>query len=898
MKVHTLAIAKIFELLKTSKQGLSTDEVAKRQAQYGTNSLPSKKNAGFVVIFFKQFISPLVFVLLFAAIISIFLGHSTDAGFIFFVLFLNAIIGAVQEFNAQKNAKSLEKIVSSKAFVTRNGEMFEVNAEGIVPGDVIYLQSGDKVPADIRLYECNNLIINESLLTGESMNVTKDIKVQLSDNCTIGDRLNMAFAGTMVSSGRGKGIVTSIGLETQLGTIAKHLHGASTKTPLIIRMEAFTKKISLFIVLIVVIMGIIFYLQGNPIEEILILSVAIAVASIPEGLPVAITIALSIASKRMSKRNVIVKNLPAVEALGSCSYIATDKTGTLTVNELTTTAVSFPGEDVWHITGKGITPEGEVKIPATVADTKKANDLINAIALNSLLCNDAILKLKDDLWVATGDAVDISLMVFAHKKNITRASTENLYTRIAEIPYESENQFQATMHQADSYKIISLKGATERLLTMCSKMHRLAGEVELDAELILAESNRLGEQGFRVLAVAGAQGRDFDINDFEAGKISGLTFFGLVGMIDPLRDESKNAIFVSKQAGINVAMVTGDHPTTALYIAKDLNLAVDENDIVTGNQLKQINDKDGEDFDHLVMNSHVFSRVEPTQKLEIVKSLMRNGHFVAVTGDGANDSPALKVSNVGIAMGKTGTDVARESADLILTDDNFSSIIAGIEEGRVAYSNIRKVIYLLISTGAAEFLIFVLSILLGLPMPLTAVQLLWMNLVTNGIQDVALAFEKAEGDELSRPPRPMDEAIFNKLMIKRVLMTSSIMSIVSILVYKYYLDLGLGQFAASNAILLLMVLFENVMIGNCRSETKSAFSISPFKNPFLLLGTLAAQGLHLIAMHVPFLAKMLDIRPVPLKQWGILFLLSLTVLAVVEIDKLIDFKKILRRENG
>ncbi|MBT4763225.1 MAG: HAD-IC family P-type ATPase [Bdellovibrionaceae bacterium] len=879
----------MFKNLGSKPHGLNSSDVINKTELYGVNKLPTRKNTTFLTIILKQFLNPLIYVLLIAAVISIFLGHISDAGFIIFVLLLNAIIGAVQEFKAEKNALSLQTIVPTIALVERDNQLYEVNTEELVPGDIIFLQSGNKVPADIRLIETHTLIIDESLLTGESIPVTKNSDLVLTAETPVGDRVNMAFAGTMITSGRGRGVVSSIGLKTELGKIAKDLQKPNSKTPLIIRMETFTKKISALVVLIVITMGTIFYLQGNPLVDVLLLSVAIAVASIPEGLPVAITIALSIASKRMSKRNVIVKNLPAVEALGSCNYIASDKTGTLTVNELTVKALQIPRQQAWEVTGAGFTPVGCIIKPTRLED-KIFNPLTHSLVLHSVLCNDAYLNKKNESWSGIGDAVDIALIVLGQKINLNKLDLKDSYKRIAEIPYESENQSHVTVHEYENKGIISVKGSVEKVLSMSSHMQTNLGAVSLDAEHITKQSNELSQMGYKVIAIASGDADSSLAHNLTHTDLKNMTFLGLIGIIDPLRNESKKAVKLCQDAGVKVAMITGDHPITSYVIGKQLGLIENTDEVITGQHFKKT--EGNREFDTLVNKAHIFSRVEPSQKLQIVESLMRNGSFVAMTGDGANDSPALKRANVGVAMGKSGTDVARESADLILIDDNFASIVAGIEEGRVAYSNIRKVIYLLISTGAAEVLIFVFSTLLGLPMPLTAVQVLWMNLVTNGIQDVALAFEESEGDELTKPPRPQKEPIFDKVMIKRVITTALVMSVVSILVFKYYLDLGRSTFEARNTVLLLMVLFENVMIGNCRSETKSAFSISPFKNKFLLLGVLGAQLLHIVAMHVPFLANILSIKPVSIEEWGLLLLLSLTVLIIVEIDKLITRMKI------
>ncbi len=884
MNFYQKSIKEIINFLPSSLEGLTSEQVFEQRKKYGANTFPKQKTLPFIIIFFKQFLGPLIYVLLSAAFVSIFLGHTTDAIFIFFVLFLNALIGSIQEYSAEKNSISLLKIVPHKTLVKRENQLSEIRSEELVPGDIIFLKSGEKVPADARLIETSSLIIDESLLTGESNPVSKNSETLLKDSVPLGDQLNMIFSGTTVISGKGKAVVCKTGLNTELGKIAEFLKGPSNQTPLTIRMEKFSKKISLFTLIIIFFLATTFYLRGTPIGEIFMLSVALSVAAIPEGLPIAITIALSIASRRMSKKNVIVKNLPAVEALGSCNYIATDKTGTLTLNELTVTYLLFPNESPWEVTGVGLNPEGKINIDSNCS-FNKANFLTTDLILHSCLCNDANLVLENQSWKGSGDSTDLAILVLGHKGKILKSDLEKEYQRIKEIPYESDRKFQGTLHKknVNNEHLISIKGSVEVILPMCELMNTTDGQIKINANDILKQSEELCSKGLRVLAIAGKKSSE----KLSLESLTGLTFLGLMAMIDPLRQETREAISKAQKAGIKISVITGDHPITSFSIAKELGLVSSFQEVVTGQDLSK-----EKNFNLLVNQTHIFSRVDPSQKLKIVQSLMESGHYVAVTGDGANDSPALRHANVGISMGLRGSDIAIENSDLILTDDNFSSIVSGIEEGRIAYSNIRKVIYLLISTGVAEVLIFVLSTLLNLPMPLTAIQVLWMNLVTNGIQDVALAFEGAEGDELLSPPRAPNEPIFDRIMIRRVLISAMTMGGVSIVLFSFLLNKNYSLFDARNMVLLLMVLFENVMIGNCRSEKKSAFKIALFKNPFLLIGTLLAQGLHITAMHLPFFANILKIQPVSFNEWIILLILSLSVLLIIEVDKfIVNFKK-------
>lgn len=818
-----------------------------------------------------------------ASLVSILLGDFTDAFFIGLVLVVNALIGTIQEYGAEKSAQALRQMAAAKATVERAGEILEVDAETLVYGDIVLLESGKKIPADLRLLASHNLEVDESLLTGESVPVEKNHNVIHPQETILADRRNMVFTGTLVTKGRAKGVVVATGLKTELGKIADSLMaGVSAKPPLIIRMEEFTKKIAIFLLLVTAIMAVFLLYKGQYWHEVLMFSVAIAVAAIPEGLPVALTVALAIASRRMAKRNVIVRKLPAVEALGSCTFVATDKTGTLTVNQLTIQKIALPGIDPISVSGSGLNPQGTLDLPFTGNQAQQKSHLAQ-LALAGIFCNEAQLSYKDNKWIGTGDAVDLAFLVLAHKIGTMPDKIRQEAQLLSAVPFEPQNQYAATLHKFQNSYLVSVKGAVEKLLPMCTQMNAVNSNKAIDPSELTNQANQLAAQGFRVLALAGGSLPTMG-QPLEA-QLYNLTFFGLVAMIDPLRDEAASAIASCREAGIEVAMVTGDHPITSLAIARSLGLAKEMSEVVSGPQLKTA--KSAYERKALITSARVFARVEPQQKLEIVQSLLADGRFVAVTGDGANDAPALKAANVGVAMGKSGTDVAKETADLIITDDRFASIVSGIEEGRVAYGNVRKVVYLLISTGVAEILIFALSIAFGTPLPLTAVQILWLNLVTNGIQDMGLALEPGEGDELKRPPRSPDESIINRLMLERVVLSAIVMGGVSFWHFNSLMQAGISLESARNATLLLMVLFENVMVGNCRSETKSAFKLSPFRNPVLLIGTIAAQLIHIAAMYTPGVREVLGIGPVDLFEWFRLFAMALSVLFVIEVYKFI-----------
>ncbi len=880
---HARTVDNILKDLVSSQHGISENEAVSRLERYGPNTLPSAKPPKLFSVFINQFKNPLIYILLVAAILSISVQKWSDAIFINIVLLFNAVIGTFQEFSAQRAAISLQKLVNTICHVVRNGETYEINTKDLVPGDIVLFESGDRIPADVRLITCHDFEIDESLLTGESITVLKDANLVLAEETYLGDRKNMVFAGTLVNRGRARGVVVATGWQSELGNIATAVLGKKhAKPPLLVRMEKFTHRIAIVMSVATILLAGIGLLRGIELTEMLMLAIALAVAAIPEGLPVALTVALAIGMRRMATRHVIIRRLVAVEALGSCTYIATDKTGTLTVNQLTAQQIILPDNSMWDVSIDDMQSVGSI-IGLNGNPTDEESILLKRLCETAILPNDAFIGHRNGGWSQHGDAVDIALLIMAHKTGLNRAEVITAQPELASIPFESERLYAASLNQLDGQNIIHVKGALEKLLPMCNKMATAHGDIPIDTEQLLTSGHQMASEGYRVLALASGISRQDENQPFNENQLNELTLLGLIGMIDPLRKESSTAVAACQNAGITVAMLTGDHPVTALTIARELGLANDVSQIVTGSQLKDAANES--EFDQLTETARVFARVEPRQKLNIVQSLQRRGHFVAVSGDGANDAPALNAAHIGIAMGKGGTDVARETASMIITDDNFSSIVAGVEEGRIAYANVRKVTFLLISTGAAEIILFALALISGQPIPLLAVQLLWLNLVTNGIQDIALAFEPAEGGELDRPPRPPREPIFNRLMIERVIIAASVIGIVAFFVFQWLLQRGYSIEEARNGTMLLMVLFENIHVFNSRSETKSAFFHNPLRNPFLLIGTVSAQLIHIAAMYMPWISDVLQIQPVSIELWTELLIMATSVLGVSEIHK-------------
>ena len=892
-KWHAMTEDEVCRELSTSRDGLTDEDAEQRLAQYGINALPVKKPPNLWEILLHQILNPLIFILIAAAAASVAIGEITDAVFILLVIVLNSGLGTYQEYNAEKRAAGLQKLLKINARVQRSGVQTEIPAENLVPGDIVFLESGNKVPADLRLLDVSGLTADESFLTGESLAATKKTIV-LMESLTVADRTNMAFAGATITSGRAMGVVAATGMATEVGKIAENITlSESAKPPLVQRMERFTRQISVLVLGISAVLAGILWKQGLAPAEIFFFVVALAVSAIPEGLPVALTVALSIASTRMSKRNVIVRKLTAVESLGSCTVIASDKTGTLTVNQQTAKFIEFPNGERFMVSGEGYNGDGDVRPVDSTSFSEKQRQQMAQIASLGILANEASLKKENGTWKYHGDAMDVAFLGLGYKMGLEPDKVRHDFSLAGAIPYESERKYSTAFYDQNGNVHVAAKGALEVIQGFCDEAMDKGVLTPLNAEAVEARALLLAAEGYRVLGVAGGEFDHFVKREVYTDEdLPRLVFYGLVAFIDPLRPEAREAVEKCRRAGITVLMITGDHPATASTIARELGIAEPDEEAVTGSRLTESGPADSPAFLKLVASSHVFARVTPIQKLQIVEALIRRGEFLAVTGDGVNDAPALQRAHIGVAMG-SGTDVAKEISSMIVTDDNFSSIVAGVEEGRFAYDNVRKVIYLLVSTGSAEVLLFVAAILAGLPLPLLAVQLLWLNLVTNGIQDVALAFEGGEPGAIRRKPRRPGEKIFNPLMIQQTLVSGSAMGLIAFAFWFFLINIEqMNEIHARGVVLLLMVFMQNIHVFNCRSETDSTFRVPLSRNWILILGVVLAQGIHIAAMHIPFMQTVLRIEPITFWEWAQVLILAVPLLIVMEV-----FKQVTRRRH-
>lgn len=862
----------LFTKLKTDENGLTHKEANKRLEKYGKNELPKKKKDSVLKIFFDEFKNPILILLLVAVIASLIGNEPIEALAIILIVLIDVSMGTYQENKANNTADALSKLVTVKTKVLRNGKEIVIDSADVVVGDFVFLESGDKISADLRIIEAHNFTVDESILTGESLAVNKHAAPIKDDKLSISDQKNMLFSGTSVVTGRAKAVVVATALKTELGKIADTINNTKEElSPLTIRVNKLSSQISILVIIVALLITVLLILKGMPYNEIFLSVVALAVSAMPEGLPLALTMALTIASNHMAKKQVVAKKLYSVESLGSCTVIATDKTGTLTVNEQTAKKILLPNDLEYDISGVGYEIEGMI----AGEKLKYAQEL----ALLGTINNEATLTEEERF----GDSIDIAFLVLGKKAKI---KTDNIKI-IDSIPYESENKYSAVFYEKDGETYCTIKGSLEKVLEFCSDSNLVSKH---NIKKLNEQNERLAKDGLRVITLANGKIKKKD--SYQESDIKDLTFMGMVGFIDPIRKEVVASIKQCRGAGIKVLMITGDHPLTAFAIAKDLKLTTSYDRVTTGAEVDEYFAKGEEAFDEFVKDKVVFTRVTPLQKLEIVESLKRQGEFVAVTGDGVNDAPALRTANIGIAMG-SGTDIARETANMIVLDDNFKSIVSGILEGRVAYANVRKIIFFLVSCGLAEVLFFCLAILFDMEMPLVAIQILWLNVVTDGIQDFALSFERAENDIMKEKPRDPKESLFDKTILEEIIVAGTIIGLIVFAVWYYLIKVAhMNVPTARGYIMALMVFIQNIHVFNCRSEHASAFKVSLKSNKLIVFGVIASVLLQVIVMEVDALSTLLQTVVVPFSSMIGLFAIASIVLVLMELYKKIRYHKI------
>ena len=876
---HNKNTNKLYNELNTSESGLTSNEAKIRLEKNGRNELPKKEGNSIFKILLSELANPILLLLIFTIIVSIFLKEYTDAIVIVFIVLVDLILGTYQEYKAEKTIEALANLVNLNSKVLRDGKEVVIDSKDLVVGDIILLESGDKISADVRILDAHNLLIDESTLTGESIGVEKTNEV-ISQNVILSERTNMLYAATSVLRGRALGVVVETGVNTEIGKIANDVNNTKeTKSPLTLRVEKFSKQICMITLSIAVLITIILFLKDYEGAAIFSAVIALSVSAMPEGLPLALTMALTVSSNRMQKKNVIVKKLNSVESLGSCTVIASDKTVTLTVNEQTAKIIMLPNKSASKVSGTGYNSDGKIEY--------KNNDLeIKEIALLGTINNEANITGE-----SFGDSIDIAFKYLGKKANVDENGIEILDT----IPYESENKFSAVFYKTNDEIHCTVKGSIEKILSFSKYMNIDNKNKKIDVDVLQEQNELLAENGYRVIAIA--DGIIKEQEHYTIDDIKDLTFKGLVGFVDPIRKEAKDAIEKCTTAGIKVIMITGDHPKTAYNIANELNLASSYNEVITKEEFDLYLTKTEKEFDEMIKIKKVFARVTPSDKLKIVESCKRNGEFIAVTGDGVNDAPAIKAANIGISMG-SGTDVAKETASMIIIDDNFASIVNGIEEGRVAYSNIRKVIYMLISSGFAEIFFFLVSIILDLPMPLVAIQILWLNVVTDGLQDFALSFEKKEEGIMKEKPRSPKEALFDKTLFREIFVSGISMGIIVIGLWFYiikFTDISIDL--ARGYTMTLMVFLQNFQVFNCCSEKQTIFKHNFKSNMFVVFTVVSAVVLQILVSEVPLLSTFFKIEPVPALHLVLLMLYAAIILVIMEVYKLIQRNKEKRISN-
>jgi magnesium-transporting ATPase (P-type) len=866
-----------------ASSGLSADEAASRLDRHGPNRLPEGRKRSALRRFISHFHNTLIYVLLVASVITALLGKWVDTGVILGVILVNALIGFMQEGKAERALEAISGMLSPRARVVRNQRKTEVPAEELVPGDIVVLEAGDLVPADLRLLQQKNLQIEEAALTGESVPAAKSSE-PVPREATLGDRASMAWSGTLVTAGRGTGVAIATGASTEIGKISEMLSRVQTlATPLTRQLERFGKMLSLVIGAIAVLtLAIGIAVHGYGLEHMFLAAVGLAVAAIPEGLPAIITITLAIGVQRMAARNAVIRRLPAVETLGSVSVICSDKTGTLTRNEMTVSRVALAARD-YEVSGVGYSPEGQLK-PVDGKPDSSADEALMQLCLAAALCNEADFGEEQGKRTLRGDPTEGALLVLAMKAGLDPAELRAGHPREDTLPFESERRFMATLHRdADDEQIIFVKGAPERVLSMCRTVAGHEGETDIDCDAWLARAEELAGEGLRVLAIAQCAPAGKGDGELHPDELEGsLALLGLVGMLDPPREEAIHAVAECRSAGINVKMITGDHLTTARAVGARMGIG-DGEKAMLGEDLQQLND---EEVQAAVLDTDVFARASPEHKLRIVEALQARGRVVAMTGDGVNDAPALKRADVGVAMGRGGTEVSRQAAEMVLSDDNFASIERAVEEGRTVYDNIRKSILFILPTNAAEAMIIMLAVILGRSLPITPLQILWINMVTAVTLALALAFEPPERDVMQRPPRHPREPLLGGFVIWRIGFVALIVFAGTFGLFVQARAWGYDIETARTMAVNALVMFEAFYLLNVRHILAPTLNVDGLFGSRIALAAVAAVIVfQLVLTYLPLMHTLFGTAPLAAGDWVVVVIVGATVLPLVEIEK-------------
>ncbi|MBK8615680.1 MAG: cation-translocating P-type ATPase [Anaerolineales bacterium] len=877
---HTQTIDEAFTQLNSQPIGLSAAEAEKRLQEYGLNELVAAHRVSPWEILLEQFKNVLILILLGATAISLFLGHGVESIVIAVIVLFAVGLGFVQEYRAERAIEALRQMAAPTATVLRNGLEIKIPAKELVPGDVIILHTGDRVPADARLLESINLQVEEAALTGESVPVEKHVRALGDEDLSVGDRKNMVYAGTAVTYGRGLALVAATAMQTEFGKIAQLLQTVETgKTPLqqnLDKVGSVLARAALVVVAIIVAVGL---FRGQPFIEMLIFGIALAVAVVPEALPAVVTISLAIGVQKMVKRNALIRRLPAVETLGSTSVICSDKTGTLTKDEMTVRRI-FSGGQMFKVSGAGYAPEGVFSVDGgtAVPPTEALNLMLTAATLAS---DTHLINGENDsgnFWDIKGDPTEGALIVAAAKAGLQKEALDADFPRVHEIPFTSETKRMTTLHTVNDGLTAYAKGAPEVIIDSCDFVLTDNGVGPLDAAgktHILEQAEVMAGEALRVLAISTKTNTTLEHSE------TSMTFLGLAGMIDPPRLEAKAAIALCTDAGIRPVMITGDHPVTAQAVARELGLLYNGGRVVTGAELEDMSD---EQFQREVENISVYARVSPAHKLRVVTAWQERGHIVAMTGDGVNDAPALKKADIGIAMGITGTDVTKEAAAMTLTDDNFASIVAAVEEGRGVFGNIKKYLMYLISSNIGEIGLMAGSALMGLPLPLTAVQILYVNLATDGLPALALSVDPPEKDLMKRKPRDPRTGIFTRPVVTLMVLGGLWSTMINLGLFTWALNSGRGQEEAMTMTFVSLVLIQFFKAYNFRSDRHSVLN-KPFENKWLNLAVGWEMVLLVLIIYVPFLHEAFSTYALPLMDWLIVIVLSVTIVPVLEIAK-------------